>query len=603
VRNYTVFRSVRSVLMLSLLISLSIIFVFPSFTQSASDRALVALQTVPGNPGSNFGATLVMDGDTVAVGASGEDSFSNFDIGAVYIYVRNGFNWVLQQSLRDDLDVNGLFFGEALALDGDTLAVSSYYRDDDAGAVYIFTRSGGNWTLQAELTASDRAEGDLFGVAIALDGDTLAISAPGADTSGGVDAGAVYIFTRSAGTWTQQAKLITGATNMQSGRVLALSDGTLLVGTPEATINGLPRAGRVSVFTGSGAVWTPQTTLTAGDPQATARFGLSLSYYNGRLAVGAPGLATGDTSGAVYLFSKNGTSWVPQFKLLPNAPQAGQTFGEEVSVHGQRLLVGSPNYDSSTQDASGAAYVFSVIGNNWVQQQFITGTTPTELGYFSAGLALGPEWSVIGSGGETTGVSFYREVSSGQELLVNGSFELADSTSAKIPLGWTQKHKSGDKRKCDDTRARASYQGACTYKFVSREDERSKLLQEIDPVPFNLVSGDRLVLEGFVLTSGSDVMTQIKAVVYYPDGSRDKAIAKIGQPTTAFASLSTFSNRLTVTLTQTPQSIKVLLKNRGTSGKVLYDGLSLYKPPTSAALVSLPVERSVDSAQDVLPLP
>jgi hypothetical protein len=552
--------------------------------RASNERALITFQTVPGNPGSNFGATLVMDGDTVAVGASGEDSATNFDIGAVYLYIRNGFQWELQQSLVDELDVNGLFFGEALALDDDTLAVSSYYRDDSAGAVYIYTRTAGVWTLQAEIVAADRAMNDLFGVALALDGDTLAISAPGADTTAGVDSGAVYIFTRMAGAWTQAAKLLPGTAGMASGRALALSAGTLVVGTPDATINGLPGAGRVSILTGAGAEWTPRIVLTASDPTATARFGLSLSYDSGRIAVGAPGLATGGTSGAVYLFAGSGASWMQQFKLLPNAPQAGQTFGEEVGLNGQRLLIGSPNYDSATLPNSGAAYLFSVIGNNWIQRQVLTGTNASELGYFSAGLALGPEWSAIGSGGETTSVSFYREVSTGQELLVNGSFELGDAANPKIPLGWTQENKSGDKRKCDQSNTRASYEGACTYKFVSRENENSKLTQQVS-IAGTIMAGDTLVLDGFVLAKGGDVKSNIKAIVAYANGSKDKAIAKIRQATSGFASLSTFSSTLTVTLTQTPVSITVKIKNRGTSGKILYDGLSLYIPPTSALSV------------------
>src|SRR5690606_8690459 len=113
-----------------------------------------------------------------------------------------------------------------LALDGNTLAVSSYYRDNSAGVVYIYTRTAGVWTLQATLTANDRAIGDLFGVALALDGDTLAVSAPGADTAGGTDSGAVYVFTRSGGTWTQQAKLVTNSPASGAGRSVALEAGT-----------------------------------------------------------------------------------------------------------------------------------------------------------------------------------------------------------------------------------------------------------------------------------------------------------------------------------------------------------------------------------------
>ncbi len=553
-------------------------------------RDLIALQNIPGNPGSNFGATVALDGDTVAVGASGEESATNFDSGAVYIYIRDGFEWVPQQTILDDVNANGLFFGEALALDGDTLAISSYYRDDSAGAVYVYTRTAGVWSLQAELTAADRAMNDLFGVSVALDGDTLAISAQGADTPNGVDSGAVYIFTRTAGVWTQQAKLLPGTAGMQAGRSLALSSGTLFVGSPSADSANVMNSGQVTVYTGVGPTWVPRVILTPSDPVAEGRFGLSLSYEaaSGRVAIGAPGLATLDMSGAVYLFTGSGGTWTQQIKLTPNNAQGGQTFGDEVGLNEQRLLIGAPNYDSTTQEATGAVYQFSIIGSNWVEQQFITGTNAAELGYFGAGLAIGPEWSVIGSGGETTSISLYRDIATGEELLVNGSFELADSTDPKLPLGWTQSNPSNDKRKCTDAATRA-YQGVCTYKFTSRADERSKLTQNIDPVAVNLMAGDTLVLDGFVRANGDAVVTQIKAVVEYPDGSSGKASAKLRQATSGFTSLGNFSNSLTLSLTQTPVSVKVMIKNRGTSGKVLYDGLSLYRPPSGRNLDLLPL--------------
>lgn len=575
---------------LTFAISLFLLMLFPVMVpdtqaQDASDRtlqerALLAFQTVKGGPGTNFGATLVLNGDTVAVGASGEDTAINFDTGAVYVYTRVGFNWVQQQVLQSPVNTSGLFFGEALALDDNTLAVSSYYQDDSAGAVYLYTRAAGVWTLQATLTANDRAAGDLFGVALALDGNTLAVSAPGADTTAGTDSGAVYIFTRTGSTWAQQAKLVTNSPASGAGRSLALEAGTLLIGDPEATVGAMARAGRVMVYTGGGATWTPRAIVTASAPQATARFGYSLSYFGGasggQVAVGAPGLATGEDSGAVYLFAGSGASWTQVVHLTPNTPQAGQTFGEEVGWNGQRLLVGAPNYDAGTLQSSGAVYVFAMIGSTWVQSQFVTGNDAATGGYFGSGLAAGPDWSVIGSSGMVNSVTFYRQVSSGQELLINGGFELGDSADVKVPMGWTQKHASNDKRKC--TQARATYQGACVYKFASREGERSKLMQEIDPTQFTLNIGDTLVLDGFVNAKGSHVMTQVKAVAYYPDGSREKAIAKIRQPTTGYASLGTFSSKLKFTLTQVPTSIKVLVKNRGTSGKVLYDGLSLYIP-------------------------
>ena len=99
-------------------------------------------------------------------------------------------------------------------------------------------------------------------------------------------------------------------------------------------------------------------------------------------------MATGVDSGAVYLFAGSGSNWTQVVHLTPNAPQAGQTFGEEVGWNGQRLLVGAPNYDSSTLQSSGAVYVFSMIGSTWVQRQFITDNDAAAGGYFGAGAGV-----------------------------------------------------------------------------------------------------------------------------------------------------------------------------------------------------------------------
>ena len=110
----------------------------------------------------------------------------------------------------------------------------------DAGAVYVFTRSGTSWSQQAELTASDAAANDGFGSSVALSGDTALVGAAGKTVGGQSDAGAVYVFTRSGTSWTQQAELTASdaAAGDNFGCSVALSGDTALVGAYSKTVGG-----------------------------------------------------------------------------------------------------------------------------------------------------------------------------------------------------------------------------------------------------------------------------------------------------------------------------------------------------------------------------
>jgi hypothetical protein len=280
---------------------------------------------LPGHTG--MGVAISRDGNTIAVGAphessnarginGNEDDDSAYNAGAVYVYTRSGNGpWSRQAYIKASNTGGGDYFGSyvALSADGNTLAVSAHWessaatgvngnqQDDSlpqAGAVYIFTRSGSTWTQQAYLKASntgrrgtsdeDPGDGDQFGFAIALsgDGNTLAVGANSEDAvAAGAksdqkddswsSAGAVYVFSRTGTTWAQQAYLKADqSTNMglgdQFGFSLALNGNgnTLAVGVYDEsgsgrTINALidrmrGGSGAVYVFSRSGATWTKE---------------------------------------------------------------------------------------------------------------------------------------------------------------------------------------------------------------------------------------------------------------------------------------------------------------------------------------------------------
>ncbi|EPY01216.1 FG-GAP repeat protein, partial [Magnetospirillum fulvum] len=139
--------------------------------------------------------------NTALVGANAADPGGISNAGAAYVFTRSGGTWTQQAKLTaSDKAANDWFgFSVSLSSDGNTAVVGAYQADpggiSGAGAAYVFVRSGGTWTEQTKLTASDKAVGDWFGSSVSLssDGNTAVVGAYIADPSGVFNAGAVYI--------------------------------------------------------------------------------------------------------------------------------------------------------------------------------------------------------------------------------------------------------------------------------------------------------------------------------------------------------------------------------------------------------------------------
>jgi len=388
--------------------------------------------------GSNTGAidlfgesvALSADGTTLAVGAPGEASAatgingnqadnSAFLSGAVYVFTRSGISWSQQAYVKASNTGAEDSFGRfvALSADGNTLAVGApnensaargingNQADDsvkDAGAVYVFTRSGTTWSQQAYIKASNTGISRGFAsVALSADGNTLAVGGRGEHSAAtGIDgnqadhsadhSGAIYVFTRSGATWSQQAYIKasnTGALD-RFGEFVALSanGNTLAVGawgedSAARGINGnqadnsVRNAGATYIFTRSGAMWSQQVYIKASNTGTHNSFGtVTLSADGNTLAVGARGPARGDESatgpfvnkaGATYVFTRSGATWSQQayIKARDNVTGVG------LSADGTTLAVGVDEVSAAIENSgpvvapvpfpAGAVYVFS----------------------------------------------------------------------------------------------------------------------------------------------------------------------------------------------------------------------------------------------------
>lgn len=310
-----------------------------------------------------FSSSVAVSGDTAAIGAYGDDhvDFSNSNQGSAYVFVRAGTVWTQQAKLiASDAALNDQF-GLAIAVQADTIAVGAPYDDDlgaNSGSVYVFVRTGTVWTQQAKVTAGDGIAGDLFGTSLSIDADTLIVGSE-RHNDGGANSGSVYVFVRSGTAWSQQAKLNAsdGSANELLGHSVSLAGDSLVVGAYQKD-QGRVDAGCAYVFTRTGTTWTERTKLVASDGGSFDYFGRTVAIVPGAIVVGAcQKKVIGKCSGAAYIFHGSGASWTQTSRVTPSETAPLDFFGSAVAASGALAVVGSP-FDDDTANLSGSAHVF-----------------------------------------------------------------------------------------------------------------------------------------------------------------------------------------------------------------------------------------------------
>jgi FG-GAP repeat len=354
-----------------------------------------------GTFGDCFGCSVSIDGDTALIGAFGDRA--NGDLyGSAYIFTLSGTTWTQQAKIFPTSGGYYDFFGYAVALDGDTALIGApggIFNPPYPGAAYIFTRTGATWTQQARLTPSDGNDEDYFGNVVALDGDTAII---GSEYMSGI--GSVYVFTRTDTTWNQQTKIepTDGFAGEMFGYSVALQGNTALIGAECDNDNG-DGSGSAYVYIGSGATWTQQAKLLASDGESLDFLGASVALYNNTALVGSEWDSdNGYKSGSAYVFTRTGTSWTQQAKLLAADGTAQDLFGHTVALTDDTALVGAYQ-DNATLYSSGSAYLFTRSGTTWTQDSKLLPSDVTEQKLFGVSVSLTADTALIGAYGESSG--------------------------------------------------------------------------------------------------------------------------------------------------------------------------------------------------------
>lgn len=349
-----------------------------------------------GAENSYFGSAAAIEGTTAVIGADGDASFK----GAAYIFADAGGIWSEVQKISADDGAGGEQFGYRAELEGDTLVVSAFSATVNGntaqGAAYVFTNDTTTWTQAQKLVADDGGLFDNFGASIALDGETIVVGANGATVDGVPAQGAAYVYTGSGASWRQEQKLIAddGTDYDNFGLSAALKGGTAFIGSPLAPVDGNNGQGAVYLFTESAGTWTQTQKLVASDGAANDSFGMALAFDGTTLFVGA---TSHDGTGTVYVFTDSGGTWTEVQKLVSDDAASGDSFGNAIAVSGSNVLIAADIATVDGNTSRGAAYLFTATAGGWVQShKFIASDGATD-DFFGAVLALDGNTALIGT--------------------------------------------------------------------------------------------------------------------------------------------------------------------------------------------------------------
>ena len=311
------------------------------------------------------------------------------------------------------------YFGESVAISGDTVVVGASYDGVgstlDQGSAYVFVKPGGGWanmTEIAKLTASDGAESDYFGRSVAIDGDTIVVGAPFNDIGSHFDRGAAYVFVKPGGGWTsmtETAKLTAsdGASQDQLGHSVAISGDTIVVGARYARIGINFSQGSAYVFEKPSGGWanTTQTAkLTSSDGKMGDAFGWSVAISGDTIVAGAVTSENGNSYlGTAYVFVKPGAGWVSAMetaKLTASDRANADHFGESVAIDGDTIVVGARADDVGSNLDQGSAYVFVKPGGGWItmtETAKLTASDGASFDEFGHSVTISGDTIVVGS--------------------------------------------------------------------------------------------------------------------------------------------------------------------------------------------------------------
>lgn len=303
-----------------------------------------------------YGADVDIEGDTIVIGDANSAQ-------RVVVLNRTAGVWSVTTIFAPPGLSTPDRFGEAVSFSNDTLVVGAADFDDallgtNAGAAWVYRRTGGVWDLGAKLTDTPGlTAGGRFGSAVAADGGTIAVGAPNSTN------GEVYVYIFSGGQWLHEQTLSGMQAGARFGQRLALSGDTLVVGSPLYDDSPVNEAGRVDVFTRTNGVWGSPETIALTVPSTNDRLGVELDLNGDTLVIADEG---GATDGRAHVFRFALGSWLnpeatlPLFHIMPSQKELSS-----LAIDGDHLVMGDRRYQSA-----GQVLTYERTGTNWASGDF-----------------------------------------------------------------------------------------------------------------------------------------------------------------------------------------------------------------------------------------
>lgn len=348
---------------------------------------------------SLFGSSVSLSGDPADRAIIG--AFLHNFTGAAFVYRRSGNQWLLDGTLTPDDQKVGSYFGTSVGIDGDWAVVGAPGTQDDEGndlpgAAYVYERVNNAWTLRQTLQALPGME---FGSAVAISQGRIMVGDP-ADTEGGPNAGAVYVYNNSGAAWTLEEKILaTDATPEDFFGSAIYLDGERAIFGSLLNDQSAIESGAAYIYLWNGDFWFKQAKIAPSDPTQEKWFGFSVHIVDDIAVVGAPqDDDAGVDAGAAYFFEWNGTDWIETLKTTASNTESGDYFGNAVGTDGRKIMVGGYQNDGTAGVDSGNAYMFIRPSGSWQQTSNLVNATDSEaFDSFAISTVVRKEWALVGS--------------------------------------------------------------------------------------------------------------------------------------------------------------------------------------------------------------
>lgn len=323
---------------------------------------------------------------------------------SLHFYKREETGWVLHYSRPNVIQTNVLNFTTTVAIDGEEAILGIKYDDDfESGAtiVYRYKRNGTQWNKIQTIDMPFEAINGSFGQAIAIEGDHILIGAQNQMIDGDQNKGKVFYYKKTNSEY-ELEQSITNTGNPLFGNFgwsVDIDGEYAVIGAPSDDIIPNELNGSISIYKYINGDWIFQEKKHSGNGQVNSFYGSAVSIEGDYIAVGAKGQTEGGfiNHGAVYVYKKQVNTWTLHQVVKPNEILGSSEFGKDVKLKNGYLLIGAPKEPNTENEEMGAAYLFRLQGDQWVQEAKIKSSNASVESLFGNALDMNTNMMMIGA--------------------------------------------------------------------------------------------------------------------------------------------------------------------------------------------------------------